>query len=136
MMIIGKIDTERIVLNGDLPEVNVLVANACMIPILKKRGPSNYFSQYKAPANIRNPAFEAFYKRLVFEKPNSAMLFSFGATYVSTDFIDEKIPLTYYFDGSYANLGVDLSEVDHFFYATSIVRCFPSAKMAQIKAFG
>jgi len=113
MMIFGKMQTEKIVLKSDIPEVNALVADACMIPLLKHRNSTNYFSQYVTPPNLRNSAYEMFLKNITFGKPNHIMEMTFSGYYKPIKFLDEKIPLTMYFDGSYVNVG--LEKFDHVF---------------------
>lgn len=115
MMILGKVHTEKLVLKSDVPEVNMLVADACMIPLLQSKNALNYFSQYVAPANVKNTAYQMFFKSIVFGKPNHAIEMSFSGTYKPTTFLDEKIPSTVYFDGTYVNSGMDFEKFDHVF---------------------
>jgi len=95
MMIVGKIQS--------------------MVPVLKDRNAKNYFNQYKAPQNIKNTAYHMFLKTVVFEKPNHVIDMGFTGYYKPTEFLDEKMPSTVFFDGSYVNLDVDFKKFDHVF---------------------
>lgn len=102
-IITGKAGMEKVVISGRLPEINTLIADACMVPIVKDKGRRSYTSQYKAPAHVKNHAYMSWLKRLIHEKPNYNLEIFFSGNYEPMPFIDEKISSALYFDGSYVN---------------------------------
>jgi len=115
-MILGKAGVEKLSISGVLPEMNALIADACMVPIIKDKGSKLYTSQYKAPANVKNSAYSAWLRRLVYEKPTYNLNINFTGVYKPMPWIDNKVNSALYFDGTYVNKGVaDLKAYDAVF---------------------
>jgi len=132
MLIIGKVGIEKVSLSGNLPEVNTLIADACMVPLLKDRKSMFYYSQYKAPANLKNKAYESWYKRVVHDRANHGMTIGFPGVYKTVPFIDDKVDSAFYFDGSYVNKEIDVKMLKEYKTVYSIY--FNSGHKSRIEA--
>jgi len=136
IMIFGKTGVEKISTTGELPEINTLIADACMVPIIKAKGSRRYTSEYKAPPHVKNEAYSAWLKRLVYEKPTYNMDVNFTGIYKPMPWIDNKVNSALYFDGTYVNKDIekDCDVVFSVFYNTGHKnRIKNSAKMFGIK---
>ena len=107
MMIFGKTGVEKISITGELPEINTLIADACLVPVIKAKGSRRYTSEYKAPHHVKNEAYSAWLKRLVYEKPTYNMDINFTGIYKPMPWIDSKVHSALYFDGTYINKDVE-----------------------------
>jgi hypothetical protein len=104
MFIISKVDTETVEMYADVPELNALIAQASLIPIIKNKNPYVVYGQYKMKGVILNSGFDAFLKRIIFGKPNHIFEMQHHERYEGTSYIDELKPAVIFFDGSYMSL--------------------------------